>query len=86
MNWQEYQDEYVQDDGYHRSFPQWQVSGCWEFQRSDGLITAHKMESPFMSWQRTVEESMKWADENIELGAELPDGMRSRHDPLYLNL
>lgn len=64
----------------------WRVSGVWEFQRSDGLKTAHKTETPFLTWQKAVEASMKWADENIEIGADLPDGMMSRHDPYYAEL
>ena len=84
-HWSEYMERNVAD-GRHTSYPHWFVSGVWEFMRSDGLKTAHKMESPFMSWRETIEESMRWADDNIELGGELPNGMRSRNDPLYLDL
>lgn len=80
--WGSYLDEKT-DSGQHTEHPEWSVSNVWEFQRSDGLKTAHKAESPFMSWRDAVEESMKWADKHIPLGAELPEGMRSREDPLY---
>lgn len=85
MHWRDYVAENV-ENGRHRLFANWRVSGVWEFQRSDGLKTAHKVESPHCFWQQTVEESMRLADEHIPLGGDLPEGMGSRSDPDYAPL
>lgn len=82
MRWPDYLKQWT-TGGRHNRFAEWTVSGVWEFTRSDGLKTAHKMESPFLSWRKTVEESMRLADERIPLGAALPVGMGSRDDPSY---
>ena len=82
--WEYYLMEKVDEmSGRHKEFPLWTVAGVWEFIRDDGLHTAHKIESPFCSWRRTVEESMALADAMIPLGSTLPKEMRTREDPDY---
>jgi hypothetical protein len=73
MNWYTYLEEYTNTDGTHKAFPNWKQSGIWEFTRTDGLATAHKMESPCPFW----------TDVNIPLNSELPESMRTKSDPLY---
>lgn len=85
MTWEEYLDAYVRD-GRHTGYPKWQPISTWEFIRDDGLLSAHKMESPYFDWKTTVEESMRLADQYIPLGSELPDEMRQRTDPNYGSL
>lgn len=81
--WSHYKDVNIDENGRHRDHPRWKPVGVWEFEREDGLMTAHKAESPHSFWSDTVEWSMKLADKCIPLGAPLPEGMRSRSDPLY---
>ena len=86
MNWETWKHENIADDGTAIGHPEWRPCGVWELIRSDGLKTAHHVESPFCSWQTTVEQSMRVADQKIPLGSELPDGMRRKSDPLYSDL
>lgn len=73
-------------NGRHDVRSEWTISGVWEFRRSDGLKTPHKMESPFPTWIRTIETGMRLADEHIPLGGDLPAGMRTRGDPDFAPL
>jgi len=88
MRWTDYLAANVGPNGRHLHFPEWEPCGpeIWQFIRSDGLLTAHRVESPYSTWQETIEESMRLADARIGLGAPLPDGMRTREDPDYSRL
>jgi hypothetical protein len=83
MNWETYKALTCASDGAHKEFPDWRITGIWEFTRSDGWVTAHKMESPFAFWRTTVEDSMRLADKHIPMNGEPPVDMRSKCDPHY---
>jgi len=63
--------------------PEWEVAGDWWMERSDGLLSAHKAEFSALTWRETMTRSVELADKQIPLGAELPEGMRTRDDPFY---
>lgn len=83
MMWAAWKKKWIDARGRHVLRQTWKVTGVWELVRDDGLATAHKAESPYPTWCATIEESMRLADENIPLGAELPEGMGNREDPDY---
>jgi len=70
MRWEDYKSEHCDPGGAHHAHPDWQTTDYpWELRRRDGVITVHRMNSPFGgpgSQQRSVEWSMRLADKHLQ--------------------
>ena len=73
--WEHWKAENIDEDGKHKTHPEWKVTEVWELERSDGFLTCHKFCAPWAFWRTTVEESMRVVDALVPLGGKLPEGV-----------